>query len=93
MAASPSVSARRPMALMKLVSTRLKSSSAWAWIMPNTASASVLPLMCGMPKSSRVMVTAALRAAHRFMSGLSAAKAGAASSVPRSRARMIMRQG
>src|SRR3954470_21269743 len=41
---------------MKFVSTRLKSSSASAYTGPNTASASVLPLMCGRPQSSRVIV-------------------------------------
>ena len=39
----PSASASRPSELSKLVSTRLKSSSACAYITPNTASASVLP--------------------------------------------------
>src|SRR2546428_261966 len=41
---------------MKLVSTRLKSSSACAYTTPNTASASVLPYTCGMPQLSRMMV-------------------------------------
>jgi len=54
---SPSASARRPIELRKLVSTRLKSSSACAYIRPNTASASVFPWTWGMPQLSRVMVT------------------------------------
>src|ERR1051325_1885114 len=36
---------------------RLKSSSAWAYSIPNTASASVFPYTCAMPQSSRTMVT------------------------------------
>src|SRR2546423_87436 len=36
---------------------RLKSSSACAYSMPKTASASVLPYTCAMPQSSRMMVT------------------------------------
>src|SRR6185312_3824417 len=36
---------------------RLKSSSAWANIAPNTASASDFPKTCAIPQSSRTMVT------------------------------------
>src|SRR5437899_10283802 len=36
---------------------RLKSSSAWAYSMPKTASASVLLYTCAIPQSSRMIVT------------------------------------
>jgi hypothetical protein len=52
---TPSASANRLCEKRKFTSMRLKSSSAWAYMRPKLASASVAPWMCGMPQSSRVM--------------------------------------
>src|SRR5438445_2761441 len=52
---------------------RGKSSSACAYIIPNTASASVCPRTCAMPQSSRVIVTWLASTRQRASSGGDAA--------------------